>query len=68
MKFTLHQNSPVTPPNAIHSIWAAVNRVTREGNVIGADQKISVMDAIKDIKIVETIKDGKTVYKQTDAE
>jgi predicted amidohydrolase YtcJ len=28
-------------------IWAAVNRTTRSGKTIGAEQQISVMDALK---------------------
>jgi predicted amidohydrolase YtcJ len=51
LKFTLHQDSPITPPNAIHSIWSAVNRVSREGKIIGDDQKIPVMEAIKGFTI-----------------
>ena len=41
-----HQDSPVTPPNMLHSIWCAVNRVTRSGRVVGEDNKISVYDAL----------------------
>ena len=43
---SLHQDSPVTPPNMLHSIWCAVNRVSRSGRVIGGDNKISVYDAL----------------------
>lgn len=42
-----HQDTPVTRPNMLHSIWCAVNRVSRLGNIIGADQKISVYDALR---------------------
>ncbi len=41
-----HQDSPVTPPNMLHSVWCAVNRVTRSGRVIGEENKISVYDAL----------------------
>lgn len=42
-----HQDAPVTKPDMLHSIWCAVNRISRSGKVLGADQKISVFDAVK---------------------
>lgn len=42
-----HQDTPVTKPNMLHSVWCAVNRISRKGNVIGEDQKIPVYDALK---------------------
>jgi predicted amidohydrolase YtcJ len=35
----------------MHSVWAAVNRVTRSGRVIGEEQKVGVYDALKAITI-----------------
>ena len=35
----------------MHSVWAAVNRISRSGEIIGAEQKISVYDALKAITI-----------------
>lgn len=46
-----HQDTPVTKPDMMHSVWAAVNRVTRGGEVIGEDQKISVYEAMKAVTI-----------------
>ena len=46
-----HQDTPVTKPNMLHSVWAAVNRISRMGNVIGEDQKIGVYDALKAVTI-----------------
>lgn len=46
-----HQDTPVTKPNMLHSVWCAVNRISREGRVIGEDQKISVYDALKAVTI-----------------
>lgn len=46
-----HQDAPVTKPNMLHSVWCAVNRISRMGNVIGEDQKISVYDALKAVTI-----------------
>ena len=42
-----HQDTPVTRPNMLHSVWCAVNRISRRGNIIGADQKIPVYDALR---------------------
>ena len=42
-----HQDPPVTRPNMLHSVWCAVNRISRDGEVIGEDQKIDVYQALK---------------------
>lgn len=46
-----HQDTPVTKPNMLHSVWCAVNRISRSGAVIGADQKISVYEALKAVTV-----------------
>ncbi|MEE0547943.1 MAG: amidohydrolase [Peptococcaceae bacterium] len=46
-----HTDTPVTMPYMLHSIWAAVNRVTRGGQVLGADQRIDVWEAMKAVTI-----------------
>lgn len=48
---TFHQDTPVTKPDMMHSVWVAVNRISRSGQVIGEDQRISVYDALKAITI-----------------
>lgn len=48
---TFHQDTPITKPNMLHSVWCAVNRKSRSGNVIGEDQKIDVYDALKAVTI-----------------
>ncbi len=47
LMINLHQDMPVTRPNMLHSIWCAVNRITRTGNVLGEFQKISVYEAFR---------------------
>lgn len=42
-----HQDPPVTRPDMLHSVWCAVNRISRGGQVIGEDQKISVYEALR---------------------
>lgn len=49
--FTLHSDCPVTPISPLFSVWAAVNRITREGNVLGPEQCIDVNTALKSMTI-----------------
>ena len=42
-----HQDTPVTRPDVMHSVWCAVNRISRRGRVIGEEQKISVYEALR---------------------
>lgn len=51
LKFSLHTDAPVVPPSPMHAMWSAVNRTTRSGQVLGADQKISPMDALRALTI-----------------
>lgn len=46
-----HQDTPITKPKMLHSVWCAVNRISRGGEVIGEDQKIGVYDALKAVTI-----------------
>lgn len=46
-----HQDTPVTKPNMLHSVWCAVNRISRSGKIIGENQKICVYDALKAVTI-----------------
>ncbi len=48
---TFHQDTPVTKPNMLHSVWCAVNRLSREKQIIGAEQKIPVYEALKAVTI-----------------
>lgn len=43
---TNHTDFMVTPLNQLFLIWTAVNRLSREGVVVGEDQRITVMEAI----------------------
>lgn len=46
-----HQDTPVTKPDMLHSVWCAVNRITRAGNVLGPDEKCTVFEALKAVTI-----------------
>ncbi|RAW13507.1 amidohydrolase [Paenibacillus taichungensis] len=49
--FTLHSDCPVTPISPLFLIWAAVNRQTREGDILGHEQKVDVITALKAMTI-----------------
>jgi predicted amidohydrolase YtcJ len=44
--YAIHNDPPVTPPNALHSMWVAVNRLTSSGKVLGPEQKITPEQAL----------------------
>lgn len=51
VKVTFHQDTPVTKPDMMHSVWCAVNRKSRGENYIGKEQSISVYEALKAITV-----------------
>ena len=44
--YALHNDPPVSKPNAMHSMWVAVNRLTSSGKVLGPDQRITPEQAL----------------------
>lgn len=68
--FTFHQDSPVIEPNMLETIWCAVNRITKNGVLLGEDERIAPLEALKAVTknaayqyfeedIKGTIKEGK---------
>ena len=51
MIYTQHHDAPVVPPSSIMILACQVNRTTRSGQVLGPEQRVSVMDALKSITI-----------------
>lgn len=51
MRYNFHQDPPVVKPLMLHTVWAAVNRITRKGLEIGPEQRIEVYDALKGVTI-----------------
>jgi predicted amidohydrolase YtcJ len=49
MRFTFHNDAPVTPPDALRLVWSAVNRRTRSGAVLGEAQRVGVLDALRGV-------------------
>jgi len=44
--FTIHNDSPVVPPDIMRLVSITVNRETRSGYVLGPDQRATVMEAL----------------------
>lgn len=44
--FTVHNDTPVVPPDMIRLLWATTNRQTRSGKVLGEDKRIGIRDAL----------------------
>jgi predicted amidohydrolase YtcJ len=51
MKVTIHTDSPVVLPHATRTMWSAVNRRTRSGDILGADQRLTPLEALKAVTI-----------------
>ncbi len=47
LPFTLHSDLPITPVSPLFSIHCAVNRVTRKGESLGPEERISPLKALK---------------------
>ena len=45
--FSLHNDTFVTPIDPLLSVWSAVNRKTSSGRILGANQTIPVLDALR---------------------
>ncbi len=44
--FTVHNDSPIVPPDIMRLVSITVNRLTRSGYVLGPDQRATVMEAL----------------------
>ena len=49
--FTFHQDTPTLLPNMLNAVWCAVNRKSRRGTVLGEEEQVSILDALKAITI-----------------
>jgi hypothetical protein len=47
----IHSDAPVTPLGPLFTAWCAVNRNTASGRVLGAEERISVSDALRAITL-----------------
>jgi len=51
LPFTFHQDSPVIAPDMMETLWCAVNRRTKNDVLLGAEERISIEDALKAVTI-----------------
>ena len=51
LKVTSHTDAPVAFPNLMMILWTTVNRVSRSGDIIGADERLTPYEALKAITI-----------------
>lgn len=51
MRFTIHNDAPVVPPHMLRLLWATTNRLTRSGAVLGEEQRVSTLDALRAVTI-----------------
>lgn len=49
--FTFHQDTPVVPCDMLHTIWCAVNRLTKAGRVLGEKERITPYEALRAVTI-----------------
>jgi len=48
---TSHTDAPVALPNLMQVAWATVNRRSRSGAIIGADERVTALEAVKMITL-----------------
>ena len=51
VEVSTHSDTPVSPIDPLFSAWCAANRVTSAGRVLGAEERVSVLDALKLVTI-----------------
>ena len=51
LPFTFHQDAPVIPPDMLETVWCAAVRRTHAGVVLGEDQRIPVLDALRAVTV-----------------
>ena len=49
--FTFHQDAPVIKPDMLETVWCAANRRTREGRLLGGDERIPVLEALRAVTV-----------------
>jgi hypothetical protein len=49
--FTVHNDAPIVPPDILRLVWATSNRLTRSGQILGADERVSVEEALKAVTV-----------------
>ncbi|MFB3829930.1 MAG: amidohydrolase [Bryobacteraceae bacterium] len=47
IRFTTHDDTPVTPVNPLLDVWCSVNRITRDGKPLGPEFSIPALEALR---------------------
>ncbi|MFT5251593.1 MAG: putative amidohydrolase YtcJ [Flavobacteriales bacterium] len=47
LRITIHTDAPVALPNLMRVIWTATNRVSRSGQIIGENERLTPYEALK---------------------
>ena len=61
--YTFHQDTPVIMPNMLESVWCACKRITKNGIILGKDERVSVYDALKAVTINSAYQYSEEEYK-----
>lgn len=51
LPFTFHQDTPVLPPDMLRTVWCAAVRRTREGVLLGPEERIPVLEALRAVTV-----------------
>jgi predicted amidohydrolase YtcJ len=51
IRFSLHSDCPVTPVSPLFCVFAAVNRVTRNGEILGPEYRLTVEEALRAVTL-----------------
>ena len=51
VRFSSHLDTPVVPMEPLQAVWSQVHRITHGGEVLGPEQRIGVMDALRAVTI-----------------
>ncbi len=51
LRYTVHLDTPVVPMQPMQLLWSTVNRMTKEGQVLGPEQRVSPMNALRAMTI-----------------
>lgn len=51
VRFSSHLDTPVTPMQPLQAVWSTVHRITHGGDVLGPQQRLGVMDALRAVTI-----------------
>ena len=51
IRFSIHSDCPVTPASPLFCVFAAVNRVTRKGEILGPEYRLTVEEALRAVTI-----------------